>query len=193
MKSEKKSKIIFTLLAIVCIAMFCFSITPKTLQNDTYYTVKIGEYIYENGISDLTTDQYSWHDLPYTYPHWLYDFGTYVVYRTFSWEGVYVLTIILCIILGLSLFYISNKFSKNEVVSFIVTIGAMYLLKPFVAARAQLLTFILFAWTVYFIEQFLATHKIRYAVGLIIIPLIITNVHCAVFPFYFRRSQHLFR
>ena len=121
MKSEKKSKIIFTLLAIVCIAMFCFSITPKTLQNDTYYTVKIGEYIYENGISDLTTDQYSWHDLPYTYPHWLYDFGTYVVYRTFSWEGVYVLTIILCIILGLSLFYISNKFSKNEVVSFIVT------------------------------------------------------------------------
>ena len=185
MKSEKKSKIIFTLLAIVCIAMFCFSITPKTLQNDTYYTVKIGEYIYENGISDLTTDQYSWHDLPYTYPHWLYDFGTYVVYRAFSWEGVYVLTIILCIILGLSLFYISNKFSKNEVVSFIVTIGAMYLLKPFVAARAQLLTFILFAWTVYFIEQFLATHKIRYTVGLIIIPLIITNVHCAVFPFYF--------
>ena len=185
MKEEKKSKFIFIILAIICIAMFCFAITPKELQNDTFYTVKIGEYIYENGISNLTEDVYSWHDLPYTYPHWLYDLGTYVVFRAFAWDGVYWLTVILSVVLGLSLFYISNKLSKNTVISFVVTLGAMYLLKPFVAARAQLLTFILFAWTVYFIEKFLETHKVRYAVYLILIPLIIANVHCAVFPFYF--------
>ena len=185
MKSEKKSKIIFTILAVFCIAMFCFAITPKTLQNDTYYTVKIGEYIFENGISNLTEDLYSWHDLPYTYPHWLYDLGTYIVFRAFSWDGIYILTIILSIALGLSIFYIASKLSKNQVVSFFVTLGAMYILKPFVAARAQLFTFILFAWTVYYIEKFLETHKIRYAVGLVIIPLIIANAHCAVFPFYF--------
>ena len=185
MKSEKKSKIVFTLLACICIAMFCFAITPKTLQNDTYYTVKIGEYIFQNGISNLTEDLYSWHDLPYTYPHWLYDLGTYIVFKAFSWNGIYVLTIILSIILGLSIFYISSKLSKNQVVAFFVSFGAMYILKPFVAARAQLLTFVLFAWTVYFIERFLETHKIRYGVGLVLIPLIIANVHCAVFPFYF--------
>ena len=185
MKEEKKSKFIFIILAIICIAMFCFAITPKELQNDTFYTVKIGEYIYENGISNLTEDVYSWHDLPYTYPHWLYDLGTYVVFKAFAWDGVYWLTVILSVVLGLSLFYISNKLSKNTVISFVVTLGAMYLLKPFVAARAQLLTFILFAWTVYFIEKFLETHKVRYAVYLILIPLIIANVHCAVFPFYF--------
>ena len=185
MKSEKKSKIIFTLLAILCIAMFCFAITPKTLQNDTYYTVKIGEYIFQNGVSNLTEDLYSWHDLPYTYPHWLYELGTYIVFRAFSWDGVYILTILLSIALGLSIFYISSKLSKNQVVAFFVTLGAMYILKPFVAARAQLLSFILFAWTVYFIERFLETHKIRYGIGLVLIPLIIANVHCAVFPFYF--------
>ena len=185
MKSEKKSKIVFTLLACICIAMFCFAITPKTLQNDTYYTVKIGEYIFQNGISNLTEDLYSWHDLPYTYPHWLYDLGTYIVFKAFSWNGIYVLTIILSIILGLSIFYISSKLSKNQVVAFFVSFGAMYILKPFVAARAQLLTFVLFAWTFYFIERFLETHKIRYGVGLVLIPLIIANVHCAVFPFYF--------
>ena len=165
--------------------MFCFAITPKTLQNDTYYTVKIGEYIFQNGVSNLTEDLYSWHDLPYTYPHWLYDLGTYIVFRAFSWDGVYILTILLSIALGLSIFYISSKLSKNQVVAFFVTLGAMYILKPFVAARAQLLSFILFAWTVYFIERFLETHKIRYGIGLVLIPLIIANVHCAVFPFYF--------
>ena len=61
----------------------------------------------------------------------------------------------------------------------------MYLLTPYIAARAQLATFILFAWTIFFIEKFLETKKKRYAIGLIIIPILIANLHVAVFPFYF--------
>lgn len=74
-KKSKRKEIIFHIIAIICISMFCAAISPKTLQNDTFYTVTIGEYIYNNGISDLTKDLYSWHELPYTYPHWLYDLG----------------------------------------------------------------------------------------------------------------------
>ena len=59
------------------------------------------------------------------------------------------------------------------------------MLKDYIAARAQLVTFILFIFTIYFIEQFLDTKKKRYIIGLIIIPIIIANVHVAVFPFYF--------
>ena len=39
---DKKTKIKFTILAIICIVLFSFAFTPKTLQNDTYYTIKIG-------------------------------------------------------------------------------------------------------------------------------------------------------
>ena len=82
--------------------------------------------------------------------------------------------------------YLTNvKLTKNNVVSFIITIGSIYLLKDYIAARAQLFTFILFVYTIYFIEQFLSTKKKRYAIGLIIIPIIIANAHVAVFPFYF--------
>ena len=63
--------------------------------------------------------------------------------------------------------------------------GAMYLIKSFIAARAQLVTFILFVWAVLAIEKFIETKKKRYALLLILIPLLITNLHCAVFPFYF--------
>ena len=31
---DKTTKIIFNVLAIVCIIIFCFSLTPRTLQND---------------------------------------------------------------------------------------------------------------------------------------------------------------
>ena len=185
MKKETEQKIIFAIVAITCIVLFAFGISPKTLQNDTFYTIAIGDYIYNNGISDLTQDVFSWHDIPYTYPHWLYDLGIYVIYNNFGHAGIYFSTIILTSILGIVIYKLCSKTSKNKVVSLIITIFAMWIIKPYVAARAQLLTFVLFALTVYFIEMYLENHKKRYLLYLLIIPLIIANVHCAVFPFYF--------
>ena len=51
MDKEKKKSIRFNTMAIILIFIFCIAITPKTLQNDTYYTIKIGQYILENGIT----------------------------------------------------------------------------------------------------------------------------------------------
>lgn len=183
-KTINKSSIRFTIMAIVLIAIFCFSISPVTLQNDTFYTIKIGEHIIQNGID--MKDPFSWHEnLRYTYPHWLYDVGIYLIYNIGGQVGIYISTIVLSIILGITMYLVNTKFTKNKLTSFILTIGAMYLLRNYIAARAQLVTFILFLLTVYFIEMFLETKKKRYAVGLIIIPIIIANVHLAVFPFYF--------
>ncbi len=183
-KTIDKSSIRFTIMAIVLIAIFCFSIAPVTLQNDTFYTIKIGEHILQNGID--MKDSFSWHEnLEYTYPHWLYDVGIYLIYNIGGQLGIYISTIVLSIILGITMYLVNTKLTKNKLTSFVLTIGAMYLLRDFIAARAQLVTFILFILTVYFIEMFLETKKKRYAVGLIIIPIIIANVHLAVFPFYF--------
>ena len=49
LKKRKKFNINFTIVAIILIAIFGICITPKTLQNDTFYTVKIGELIKNNG------------------------------------------------------------------------------------------------------------------------------------------------
>ena len=183
-KLEINSNIKFTIIAIVLIAVFCIALTPVTLQNDTFYTIKIGEYILENGIN--MQDPFSWHqDLAYTYPHWLYDVITYLIYNVFGMTGIYIVTCILSAILGVSIYVVNTKLTKNKIVSFIITIGAMYLLRSYIAARAQLVTFILFIWTIFFIEKFLETKKKRYAAGLIIIPVLIANLHLAVFPFYF--------
>ena len=183
-KNKLKSSIKFTVMAVVLIAIFCIAITPVTLQNDTFYTIKIGEHIVQSGID--MKDPFSWHEgLSYTYPHWLYDLLTYLIYNSFGMTGIYVVTCILSVILGLSVYRVNRKLCKNQVISFLITIGVMYLIRGYITARAQLVTFILFVWTIYFIEKFLETKKKRYAVGLIIIPILIANMHAAVFPFYF--------
>ena len=78
MKNDK-TKIRFNVMAILLIAIFCFAVSPVTLQNDTFYTIKIGEHIVKNGID--MKDPFSFHDLQYTYPHWLYDVGIYFIYN----------------------------------------------------------------------------------------------------------------
>ena len=133
-RSDRFNNFIFSIIAVVCIVIIAVAVSPKTLQNDTFYNIKCGEYILQNGISNLTEDPFSWHNLPYTWPHWLYDLGIYILYHIFGshWEfGFYIVTIILTSILGISLYKTSTLVSKgNRVVSAIATLFAVYLMKP---------------------------------------------------------------
>lgn len=79
-KLKNKKQLILEIAIVIVITLFGYSIAPKTLQNDTYYTVSIGNLILDNGID--MKDHFSWHkDLPYVYPHWLYDVGMSLIYN----------------------------------------------------------------------------------------------------------------
>lgn len=183
--SISKREFIFDILFIICLVIFAIIISPKELQNDTFYTVKCGEYIFQNGIGNLTTDEFSWLDLPYCYPHWLYDLSMYIVYAKFGLDGIYISTIMLTVILGLVLYNTCLYVSKNRIASSVINFLALYVITPYIAARAQLVTFILFALEIYSIENFLETKKIRYGIYLILIAGLIAQLHVAVFPMFF--------
>ena len=188
MKKHKNKKIStatkFTILTIILIAIFCVALTPVTFQNDIYYTIKVGEHIAQYGVDGQ--DPFSWHqDLGYSYPHWGYDLINYLIYDAFGFTGIYIMTCSLAIILGITIYMVNCKLTKRKIFSFIITLGVMYVIRDYITARAQLLTFILFILTIYAIEKFLETKKKRYVIELIAIPLIIANTHVAVFPFYF--------
>ena len=184
-ESEKIKNIKFNILAITCIILFCAVLAPITLQNDTFYTIKIGEHILETGTVDMQ-DPFSWHEnLPYTYPHWAYDVMIYLIYNLGGLTGIFISTVVFACVLGIVMYFTNKKISNNKVLSLIITLGAMYLLKDYIAARAQLVTFILLELTILFIENFLETKKIWYGVGIVIISILIANLHCAVWPFFF--------
>ena len=189
---QKQKKIIFEIIAIILIALFSFSIAPKTLQNDTFYTVSIGNLIQQNGID--MKDHFSWHDdLPYTYPHWLYDVVMSIIYNLGEatspgggWQAIYISVCVLSVILGITLYEVNKKLNKNQIMSLIIAILSMYLLRSYIAARAQLATFIIFIGVIYFIERFLENpKKIRYSFGIILSSILIANLHVAVWPFLF--------
>ena len=185
MKEKINKRIIFEILAIVLIALFCISLTPKTLQNDTFYTIKIGEHIIQEKGIDMI-DPFSWHEnLEYTYPHWLYDVIIYGIYSLGGMTGIYISTCIFAIILGITVYKVNSKLARNQVVSFFITIGVMYMLKDYITARAQLVTFILFILQIFAIEKLIETKQKRYGLALIIISILVANLHVAVWPFTF--------
>ena len=59
------------------------------------------------------------------------------------------------------------------------------MIKSYIAARAQLVTFILFILQIFFMENLIETKQKRYGIGLIIISILIANLHVAVWPFMF--------
>lgn len=196
---EKKVKIKFNIIAIICILIFCITISPKTLQNDTFYTIKNGEQIIKNkGIN--MEEPFAWHEgLKYTYPHWMYDTGIYLVYHAGEnvathlgmdaeqggMIAIYISTIVLASVLGILIYRTNIKINKSYIISFFLTLGVLYLLRNFIAARAQLLSYIFFTLEILFIEQFLKTKKKRYAIGLFTLAILIANCHAAVWYLFF--------
>ena len=102
-KDEKKLNTKFIIIAIICICIFSIGIVTKAMQNDTFYTIKLGEIVLENGID--MQEHFAWHEgLPYTYPHWLYDVFMYLIYAISGFNGIYISTIIFTAILGITIY-----------------------------------------------------------------------------------------
>lgn len=174
----------FKLWFIIWILILSIGLITKELQNDTFYTIKIGKLILDNGIDMM--DHFSFHlNLAYSYPHWLYDVFIYLIFSNFGYYGLYISSIIIIFIILLLVFKTNIKITNNYIISAFATFICALALSGFVTARAQSITFILFVLEIYFIESFLQSGKKRNLIGLILISLIICNVHVAVWPFYF--------
>ena len=181
-KKLKNKRIVITGIILILLCSIAFS--QKKIQNDTFYTLKIGEYISKNGILNLKSDVFSWHDnLPYTYPHWLYDLMMFGIFKIGSWNGIYISTIVFSFILGISLYILCFNKSNKEILSIFLACLTLFFMRYFLAARAQLVTFTLFILTILFIEKYLETNKLRYGIFLIIISFLIVNLHTAVWLF----------
>ena len=185
---KKNNKLKFNIIILTMIILFAIGTIPKTFQEDTYYLIKVGEYIYQNGIEVIfdRIEPFAWHeDMIYTYPHWLYDIILYMIFSIMGLPGIYFFTVILGIIIYLLIYYTNIQIGKNYIISALITILSIYLLNGYITARAQIVSYICFILEILFIERYLEKEKKRYLLGLLTIPIILANCHAALFPIYF--------
>lgn len=169
---------------ILLIIFFMISITPKEFQNDTFFTIAIGERVLEYGVE--TEEHLVWHEnLEYTNSRWLFDSIIATINNNLGYTGIYIFVMFIASLQGVLYYFIVNKITKNKFVSFLCTLFIMYISRNAIAARSQVISFLLFILEFYVIEKLLETNKNRYLVILSVIPLLLVNVHASVFPMYF--------
>ena len=179
----KKNKA-FHLVAVLSIIFLCVGLTVITIQNDTFYTLKIGDYILKNGIDMM--DHFSWiKGLPYTYPHWLYDCFMSIIFKLQGFNAIYVMNIVLYSTIGILIYYFSNQKTKNYLFSFILTIMTVGFMMAFITARAQIVSFIIFLLEKHFLDKLLEDGKVKNGLILILLSIILINIHLATWIFFF--------
>ena len=182
MKDSKNKKVLFIVLAIISFIIVIFSSLTKQFQNDTFYSIKIGQYILSNGIDML--DHYSWiSNLPYTYPHWLFDVIVGITYNLFSFNGLYILTFILYMLVGVSIYFCLSKLYNNKILAYFLMIISIVIIRHFATLRAQIITYSLIIWFYYYLVKLINTNNKKYIILMIIDSVLIANLHSAIWPF----------
>lgn len=174
-------KNIFIILLFLLVSII---ITEKQVQNDVFYTIKIGEDILKYGVDMI--DHYSFlGNLAYTYPHWLYDVLIYIIYFINGFSAIYISTIILSTILLVILYKLNYNLSKNRGLSFFTVFFLSFTINVFITSRAQLLSYINLSILLFLINKLREKEERKYILYILIISLIIANTHLAMWPFIF--------
>lgn len=181
---KKNTKFIYCGLAIISLILIILACIKVRFENDTFYSIKIGEDILKYGID--FKDHYSWiNNLSYTYPHWLFDIIVYLIYNNFSFNGIFAFTILAYFLIGVSEYLCLKNISKNKLLSYTLTIITVILIRNNITCRAQILTYILTIIFYFSLLKLTKTNNKKYIIVLSLISCLIVNLHVAFWPFIF--------
>ncbi|NLL05708.1 MAG: hypothetical protein GX270_07965 [Clostridiaceae bacterium] len=173
------------ILPFLLMALFVLFSNYTLSDGDTFFHIKVGEYISKNGFP--TKDPFSFHDLSYTPHEWLSDFIFYKIFNCFGYLG---LAVFLCLLMSILIFILYKTINllngKTNYLSFTLAFGSAYILDifNFVVVRPHFFSFIISVLQIYFLEAYLRSER---KLCLAIIPflsLLLANLHIGTFPLF---------
>lgn len=180
MKKSRKNYLIFLFLLVI----FTMSLVNKTMQNDTFFYIPIGERIAKTHIID-GLDHWSYHEnLRFTYPGWICNLIMYFLYNKFGFTGIYILVLIMSGLITLVLFKNLVKEKNNLILSFVIVILAVYFSKIVFAARNQIFSFLIFELEISCLIELVENGKKKYFWALIILAFLLVLFHDTLYVLF---------
>ena len=183
MKQDIKNKKVYIILSI-CIFALSILLVSRTMQNDTFFTIKIGNDVFENGMSRM--DNLTIHEnIEFIHLRWAFDAIITVLYNLLGFKGIYFFVAIYTGIIGVTFFNILLKKKNNIALAFIFTMLIMMISNNSFTARAQIITYLIFIIEIYLIDIVIEKENKKDMFILSVLPLFIANFHASVLPMYF--------
>lgn len=169
---NKKIYIIFTFL----LSFLSIGLANKTLENDTFSAIKIGEYILKHGI-DFKEHLNEFNTLNYHNARWLFNVIISFINDHFGFTGIYILVMVVSILIALAIFNILIKKKLNIYISFFLTVVTMIFLRGFLVPRAQIFSYLFLVLEIFIIERILGENKKLDYLWLFIVGVLFANIH----------------
>lgn len=179
--SKNRIKLI---ICVILIIFFSMSEVSKMFENDTYFSIAVGNKILDIGF--YTQEDFTFVEgLEYENVRWIFDIVMANIYNHFGYLGIYIFVMITTAAIALSLYYVLLKQKGDKIISLLLVLATVYCAHDVFAPRAQIFSFLIFIWEYYFIQRLLDTKQKRYTVILFILSILLANTHASVYPLYF--------
>lgn len=171
---------LFVIFTVSCILLYTFA-----FQNDTYWLIRMGEYIMKDGFP--TVDPLTFHDgLNFTPQQWLTTVIFYLLYSKFGAISLYIMNIVTYIVMTFVIYSICMNLSrKNRLVSLIITAYTVISLSFYVVPRPQTFSIFIFILEIYVLEKFIETDRPLYLIFMPMLSIALVNLHSAMWLFFF--------
>lgn len=151
---------------------------------DTYFLIKHGELVIENGF--LFIEPLSMHsNLEFIMQQWLTSCIMYLLYLLFGHIGALIYVYVIYSLIVLIIYKTCFLISKDHNSSCITTLIGEVILLLFAESRPHLLSLLCITLVIYLLENYIYSNKIRYLIFIPFITLIQINCHMSMFPFIF--------
>lgn len=156
----------------------------KHLDNDTYWIIKTGEYIFNNGIPEK--DFLTIHtNMDIVCQQWL---SSVIFYKIFTWFGeigVIMLSAIMYIVIVALMYKLTYMISKNTFICALICIGASVEMATYTVTRPQIFTYTIILIELICLESYVKNSNWKYLIPLPILSVLEVNLHASMWTMPF--------
>lgn len=180
MNTNKKMAFFILLFGFLFSIVFTYNIQLNHLDNDSFWHIKTGEYIFLNK-QIPTMDIFSWYgmenNLRWINHEWLFDLVIYLIYRLGGMPGVVFSASLVAGLLFLLIYRFTLERCSHPALSRVIAFLGVCGLSPFISPRPQVLSYCLLILMALLFEK----KKWFWAIPILIIG---TNLHGGFYPMY---------
>lgn len=180
-KSKKIRNTLYFLMPIIVPLLF----VNFSVDSDTYWIIKTGEYICNNGIP--TKDFLTMHsNMDLVVQQWLSDIIFYKLYSALGVIGLSLIVIVMYIAFSLLLYKFCTMMTNRRLVTTLVTLIAnAYMIALCMVPRPQIFTYCIILIELIMLESYVRSGNFKYLIVLPFLSVLTVNLHASMWTMLF--------
>ncbi len=162
------------------LAIHLMLVLNRWLDNDIYFYLGLGRYMWENKIVPEYHPFYIGGYLYNMIPQWLYDVAAYLINEACGYAGLFSLMIFWELLGAFFLYKIARLKNVDKIASIALILMMFYISTGVVTIRTNLMTLSLTIMQIYLLERYKEGNKIRFLIPLPFLSIFEMNAHMAL-------------